>query len=57
MIAYTVNHLRFMIIPAGALIVHSLLLTIIAGLLLIYLEYRRIKPKLVVKMFGTIDLV
>jgi hypothetical protein len=53
LIVYTVNYLRFVIISAGAHIVHSLLLTIVAGLLLIYLEYRRIKPKLVVKMFGT----
>ena len=41
-----------------ALIVPSLLLTVIAGLLLIDREYRRIiKTKLVVKMFGTIGLI
>jgi hypothetical protein len=33
--------------------VPSLLLTVIDGLLLIDREYRRIKAKLVVKMFGT----
>jgi hypothetical protein len=35
------------------LVVPSLLLTVIDGLLLIDREYRRIKAKLVVKMFGT----
>jgi hypothetical protein len=42
-----------MITAATALIVPSLLLTVIDGLLLIDREYRRIKAKLVVKMFGT----
>jgi hypothetical protein len=46
-----------MITAATALIVPSLLLTVIYGLLLIDREYRRIKGKLVVKMIGTIDLV
>jgi hypothetical protein len=46
-----------MITAATALIVPSLLLTVIDGLLLIDSEYRRIKDKLVVKMFGTIGLI
>jgi hypothetical protein len=40
-----------MITAATALIAPSLLLTVIDGLLLIDREYRRIKAKLVVKMF------
>jgi hypothetical protein len=39
-----------MITAATALIVPSLLLTVLDGLLLIDSEYRRIKAKLVVKM-------
>jgi hypothetical protein len=46
-----------MITAATALIVPSLLLTVIDGLLLIDREYRRIKGKLVVKTLGTIGLI
>ena len=40
-----------------ALIVPNLLLTVIAGLLLIDREYRRKKAKLVIKTLGTIGLI
>ena len=46
-----------MITAAAALIVPSLLLTVIDCLLLIDREYRRIKAELVVKTLGTIGLI